>query len=208
MNGADIMNQHSEGVRAETPVAEAPERRYVRAESRERYVEDPRKKSPWLAAILSGVPGLGQVYVGYYQQGFVNILVVAGLIALTESRIIDGAVEGPLGFFIAFFWLYNIIDAARRASLYNQALSGLRPMDLPEDTRAPHGIGSLGGGIALIAAGLVLFGHTMFGMSLEWLADWWPMALVGAGAWLIFQDRQAKAARAVRAAGPTDAGAA
>ena len=81
-----------------------------------------------------------------------------------------------------------MIDAARRASLYNQALSGLRPMDLPEDGTTPRRAGSLAGGVALVAAGLVLFGHTMFGMSLAWVGQWWPMVIVGGGAWLVYQD--------------------
>ena len=40
-------------------------------------MRDPRSKSPALAAILSMMPGLGQVYIGYYQRGFVHILVIA-----------------------------------------------------------------------------------------------------------------------------------
>ena len=43
---------------------------------RERFVDDPRKKSVMLAMLLSGMPGLGQVYVGYYNLAFRNILVI------------------------------------------------------------------------------------------------------------------------------------
>jgi len=32
----------------------------------------------------------------------------------------------------------------------------------------------------------------MFGVSLEWLGRWWPIAFVAGGAWLIYLDRQAK----------------
>ena len=168
-------------------------------------LRDSRTKSPALAAVLSLMPGLGQVYVGYYPRGFVHIIVVAGIISVLASTHGDAPYLPLLGVFLAFFWLYNVIDAARRASLYNQALSGLRPMDLPEDAKGPRRLGSLAGGVVLIGAGLVLFGHTMFGMSLRWVADWWPMALVGLGAWLVYQDRQAKGAG--RAGGPGDGGA-
>ena len=198
------MNQAIDQYPAGATDAETPPRIAARTE---RFLDDPRRKSPLVAAILSAMPGLGQVYVGYYQQGFLHIAAIAGMIAIVATGSIDRDLEGPLGFFIAFTWLYNIIDAARRASLYNQALSGLRPMDLPEDAKGPRRLGSLAGGVVLIGAGLVLFGHTMFGMSLRWVADWWPMALVGLGAWLVYQDWQAKQARAGRTAGPTDAGA-
>jgi TM2 domain-containing membrane protein YozV len=46
---------------------------------------DPRRKSPLFATFLSAMPGLGQVYVGYYQRGFINAVVVGTLIALLTS---------------------------------------------------------------------------------------------------------------------------
>ena len=162
---------------------------------RDRFLDDPRRKSPVLAALLSGFPGLGQVYVGYYRQAFVNIGTVALLFAILTSRAVDADLVPPAAFLLAFFWLYNIVDAARRASLYNQALAGLRPMDLPENAKAPVGSGSLAGGVALIVIGLLILGHNVLGLSLAWLADWWPIALVGAGVWLVYEDRRAKSPR-------------
>jgi len=95
--------------------------------------------------------------------------------------------------FGVFFWFYNIVDAGRRANLYNQALAGLRPMDLPENSKAPGLRGSLGGGLALTVAGVVLLAHTKFGVPLDWLRDWWPLGLVGIGLWLIWEHRKATA---------------
>jgi hypothetical protein len=154
---------------------------------RERFVDDPRRKSTWWAGILSLMPGLGQVYVGYYRQGFQNILTVCFAMLLLVSNALDG-IEPPLGIFLAFFWLYNIVDAVRRASMYNQALAGLRQMDMPDELAKPLQFGSLGGGMAFVALGLVLFTHTKFGWSLRWVADWWPLGLVAVGAWLIYSD--------------------
>jgi len=168
---------------------------------RERFVDDPRKKSVMLAMLLSVMPGLGQVYVGYYNLGFRNILVICGLIAILATGDLDD-LEPVVGLFIAFYWLHNVVDAGRRASFYNQALAGLRPMDLPEDTKMPQPLGSFVGGVLLIAAGLLLFAHTMFRVPIDWLAQWWPLALVGAGAWLIYADRRSKAAEAAEAGQP------
>ncbi|MCK4305137.1 MAG: hypothetical protein KAY24_12945, partial [Candidatus Eisenbacteria sp.] len=39
-------------------------------------------KSPGLAALCSLMPGLGQIYVGYYRSGFLNILIVSGIITV------------------------------------------------------------------------------------------------------------------------------
>jgi len=49
---------------------------------------------------------------------------------LADSSAASGhrAPQPLLGFFLAFFWLFNIVDAARRATFYNEALVGLRPM--------------------------------------------------------------------------------
>lgn len=160
------------------------------------YPDDPRRKSPALATIMSAMPGLGQVYVGYYQQGFTNILIVATTITLLSQsgRIGLEALQPLLGVFLAFFWLYNLVDAGRRASFYNQALAGMDRLPVPSDMHLPTGGGALAGGVGLILAGLVVFSNTMFGMSLEWLERWWPLGLVAVGAYLVYssvRDRRA-----------------
>jgi hypothetical protein len=147
--------------------------------------QDPRRKSPLLATILSACPGLGQVYVGYYAQGFINILVVVSLISLLNMGMQD--LEPALGFFLAFYWLHNLVDASRRASFYNQALAGVDPNVIPDEMSLPDSSGSLLGGILLVAFGAIAFAHTMFGISAEWVRDWWPLALVGTGGYLIFR---------------------
>ncbi|HET6374006.1 MAG TPA: DUF5668 domain-containing protein [Candidatus Polarisedimenticolia bacterium] len=147
---------------------------------------DPRAKSPALACFLSVMPGLGQIYVGYYQRGFVHVLVVGSVIALLA----DGAVPAliPLmGIFLAFFWLYNVIDAGRRAALYNLALSGAGSIKLPDEMDLPGMGGSLIGGICLIAFGVILLAHTRFDMSLAWVKEWWPMAPILFGAYLAYK---------------------
>jgi len=108
---------------------------------------DSRRKSPFLACLLSAFPGLGQVYVGYYQRGFIHVAVVAVLITLLANDL------GPLiplaGIFLAFFWLYNVIDAGRRAALYNEVLDGRTDIELPQDLKTPA-IGGSGMGGALV----------------------------------------------------------
>ncbi len=155
------------------------------------FGEDPRRKSPLLALILSGMPGLGQIYVGYYHQGFVNMLVCGTVIFLLNAtgRHYGGAADGVepfLGFFLAFYWLYNMLDAFRRATFYNHSLAGLGPVEFPEDMHLPKAHGSLAGGVGLILVGLLLFANTAFGVSLDWLEQWWPMGLVLLGAWLVY----------------------
>jgi hypothetical protein len=159
---------------------------------------DPRQKSPFLAGLLSVMPGLGQIYTGYYQRGFVHALVVASLFALLAEG--DDTPLTPLGvIFLTFFWLYNIIDASRRASLYNQALAGVADIELPEDFKVPGFRGSILGGLVIAAAGVVLLLYTRFGVPLDWLEQWWPAALILFGGYLVWkawQDRPRRAAAA------------
>ncbi len=154
------------------------------------YGDDPRRKSPALAAMLSAMPGLGQIYVGYYQQGFTNVVVVAALIGMLNARGMS-PVHPMLGFFLAFFWLYNVVDAFRRATFYNHSLAGLGG-EAPADMKVPTGGGSLVGGIALVALGLLLFANTGLGMSLDWLEQWWPMALVLLGLYLVYSSYRSR----------------
>ncbi|HVR99679.1 MAG TPA: DUF5668 domain-containing protein [Thermoanaerobaculia bacterium] len=137
------------------------------------------RKSPALAAFLSLFPGLGHLYNGLYMRGLTFFLIVASLIALTAER------GHPLfGLGIAFFWLFNVMDAYRQATLINYGYAqDLGLTDLPLHPRASQG--GLAAGIILTLIGLVAFLDRFFVIDLEWLLDFWPVALMGIGLWLI-----------------------
>lgn len=146
-------------------------------------------KSPVLAGFLSILPGLGQIYVGYYKQGFLYVLIYAFTIALLSGGGFEGSGLEPFGaIFLAFFFFFNIIDAVRRARLFNRVVDGVAVADLPPDFELPTIRGSISTGIVLIFVGFLLFLNTMFDVSLAWLQDWWPVVLIGFGAWLVYKD--------------------
>jgi hypothetical protein len=153
---------------------------------------DNRVKSATVAFVLSAMPGLGQVYVGYYQRGFLHAIVVALIIAMLASADV-GPLTPLLGLFLAFFWLFNMIDAARRASLYNQALAGGQEPELPVDFETPGLRGSIVGGVVLMIIGAILLANTRFDVSLDWLEEWWPAAIILFGAYLLFKAMQERA---------------
>lgn len=80
------------------------------------YPSLPGEKSPGLAAALSIVTGLGQVYNGEVQKGTVFLLVGA-ILTLLAARLAAGlcAIWLP-------FWVYGVVDAWARADAYNRAL--------------------------------------------------------------------------------------
>ncbi len=144
-------------------------------------------KSPTVAGILSFMPGLGQIYVGYYTRGFLHIAIVAAVITLLASDGVRG-MEPFFGLFLAFFWLYNVIDAARRASAYNRLMAtGRGGEELPD---LPDELGSRTAGGILVALGVVLLGHTRFDFDLYWLEDWWPAGLILLGAYILRRGRK------------------
>jgi|GEM_PF-1023760 len=146
-------------------------------------------KSPALASVLSMMPGLGQIYLGYYKLGFQNMLIMAATIVMLSSGIARGF-EPLFGIFLGFFWLYNMIDANRRAHHINRALDGAAEGVDPDKLELPTMEGSRPAGVILIVVGALIFMDLKLGVSLEWLEDFWPLALVGMGGWLIFKGRK------------------
>lgn len=175
------------------PPATAPAAETVQPQGRASIANDPLRRSPFLATVLSLMPGLGQVYTGYYQRGFVHAIVVAGIIALLATGSL-GPMTALASVFLGFFWLYNIVDAGRRAILFNEALAGRADIELPKDFTTPGLHGTILGGSILVIVGLVLLSSTLFDVSLEWLEDWWPVAIVGFGGFLIFKAIQERSA--------------
>jgi len=159
----------------------------------ERAKRAPMQKSPTLAAVLSLMPGLGQVYVGYYLAGFINILVIALLINVVAHM--HGPGPQPfLGLFIAFFWLFNMFDAARRATLYNRCIAGTREVAPPTDS-------PLVGGVILLIIGILLTLAITFDIRLAFLETIWPLILVAAAVYLLVKYWRTRAAMTRRGGG-------
>lgn len=151
-------------------------------------IRDPRRKSSFLASLLSFLPGLGQVYVGYYRRGFINILTFGTLVTILAGTPEDFVLTPLVALFMVFFVFYNIVDAGRRATLFNLSLEGIEQIDLPDElTNNPFTInGSYLLGTVLLLVGLISLSHTLFDYSLEWLNEWWPIAPIGFGAYLVY----------------------
>ncbi|MES3007543.1 MAG: DUF5668 domain-containing protein [Pseudomonadota bacterium] len=150
---------------------------------------DPRRRSLFLTFVLSLMPGLGHIYVGYYQRGFVHFLIFGSAISLASSGAISGL--GPLLYtFIPFFWFFNQIDAMRRTTLFNLTLEGVENMPLPDEMQGPALGGSIVAGTALLLGGVIALSNTLFNLPLDWLNEWWPLAPIALGAYLVYRARQ------------------
>ncbi len=153
---------------------------------------DARRKSPALAGWLSAIfPGLGQIYIGYYQRGITFALLSGTIITALASELFK-EMDPMLGIGIGFTYLLSIIDANRLAHLYNQVIQGMPGVQLPDKFTLPQERGSLVGGVILIVLGGLMLLNRLFDFSLEWIADWWPLGVVALGVWLIVKARQTR----------------
>ena len=144
------------------------------------------RKNPGLAALLSLFPGMGNIYNGLYMRGLTFFVVIVSLIAITVH-------DHPLfGMAIAFFWLFNVIDAYRQATLINYGYAqDLGLLDMPKVPRAGQGGLLAGGLLALIGVAAIL--DQYFNINFDWVFNAWPFALVALGVWLVvasFRDRR------------------
>lgn len=151
-------------------------------------------KKPFLAALLSSFPGLGNVYNGLYLRGLIFFLIVFSMIAIIAMNKTDS--EAFFGPAIAFFWFFNIIDAYRQAVLINHGYQqDLGLNDLPKRPRA--GQGGIAAGVILVLIGVYALLERYVDIQLDWIFDLWPLAAVGLGVWLIWgtiRDRRNPAA--------------
>lgn len=140
----------------------------------------PMQKSPILAAFLSVLPGLGNIYNGLYQRGVVFFLVYVSLFALAiNSAEREKAFIIPCVVFVFFF---NIFDAYRQATLINYFG---HPPPAGEGRPDMRGWG-LAPGVFLVALGAYGVLRRYFNIDLSWVIDQWPIALMAIGAWFIY----------------------
>jgi LiaI-LiaF-like transmembrane region len=142
-------------------------------------------KNPWLAGILSLFPGLGNVYNGLYARGVTFFL----LAVLTIYLASHGSDLWGMG--VAFVWLFNVVDAYRQAMLINLGYA-----DDPALARRLGGAAAarekLFAGTVLLIIGVLALFDRFFPFYLDRLLDFWPVAFIAAGAWLIWKALQAK----------------
>jgi hypothetical protein len=134
------------------------------------------RRSPGVAVILGCFPGLGHLYLGLYQRGLGFFIAFATSIWLAD--------HSDLGILIPFIWFFSQIDAYRQAVLINTCVD---TGAMPEPMKLPKQRSSLGFGAFLLVLGLLLLYNQFYPLDLTFLVDWWPLALVLAGAYLLLK---------------------
>lgn len=136
-----------------------------------------RKSSPFVATLLSFVPGLGAAYNGQTSKAVVHFAIFASFFQMAVMTQLTFFVLGVLG-----SWLFAAVDACRTAQLMR---AGLSP-DAEEDVIARRLYGNpFAWGTTLIIIGTMFLLHTLLGVTLP-IKELLPVALVALGAYMLF----------------------
>jgi hypothetical protein len=146
----------------------------------------PSGPNPAVAGILAGFfPfGVGAVYCSQYAKGLAHLLIFAMLIFASDHA---GRWDFIFGIGIAFFYVYQIIDAVRTA----KALQMGQPAPDPYGLAQTFSMGERGESknipavaIILIGLGVLFLLHTMniFEFGLD---RFWPLILIFFGVWML-----------------------
>ena len=149
--------------------------------------------SPGLAGVLAGFfPfGVGAVYNGQYAKGLAHLLIFVALIFGVSQADAHGGEYGPIfGLAIAFFYIYQIIDAVRSAHAIRTGLPAPDPFGLAkvfgsgervDFNRVPVGA------LVLIGLGVLFLLNTMGLFHAYWIHRLWPLILIVIGVWLLIK---------------------
>ena len=138
--------------------------------------------SPGLAFFLGAIPGVGAIYNGQYAKGIVHAVIWGLLMSMANSRAIQG-MEPLFGVLVAAWWFYMAFEAYHTA----------RKRRAGEPVDEYSSILNLTGGrnhipvagIALVILGALLLLHTLDLLDFEYVARFWPVLLIAAGAYLL-----------------------
>jgi hypothetical protein len=140
-----------------------------------------RKSSPFIATLLSFVPGLGAAYNGQTSKAIVHFAIFASFF---QMAVVTQGMQGMQFFILGVIgtWLFAAVDACRTAQLMR---AGLSP-DAEDDVIARRLYGNpFAWGTTLIIIGTLFLLHTMLGVTLP-MKELLPVALVAIGAYMLF----------------------
>jgi hypothetical protein len=139
--------------------------------------------SPGLAFFLGWIPGVGAIYNGQYAKGLVHAVVFGVLVSIVNSRAAQG-LEPIFGILIAVWMFYMAFEAFHTARKRRNG----EPVDEYSSLLDLHGRKDQApvAAIALIILGILLLAHTLDLLNFEYVARFWPVLLIAAGAYLLY----------------------
>ena len=138
---------------------------------------------PVLALILGFFPGVGAIYNGQYAKGLIHAVVFGLLVSLVSNTRNDG-MAGFLGIMIGIWVIYQAFEAHHTARKRRYGIAVEEFSSLFE-IRQTHGRFPIGA-ILLIGVGFILLLNTTDIINMEQFQRYWPIALIGAGLYMLY----------------------
>ena len=139
--------------------------------------------SPGLALVLGFIPGVGAIYNGQYAKGLVHAVVFGVLVSIIDSN--PYGAEPLFGILLAtwiFYMAFEAYHTARRRRLgeaVDEYSSLLNLHGRPGNAPAA--------GIVLIILGILMLLHTLNLLNFAYIGRYWPILLIIAGAYLLYE---------------------
>jgi hypothetical protein len=150
--------------------------------------------NPNLAGLLGAIPfGVGAIYNGQYTKGLVHLGIFVFLVVSLSSNL-PGYLYPVLGIAMAFFIVYQIIDAVRTAKALQAQQPppdpfGLATMFSPGERAEQADFSSKAvptGAVVLIGLGVLFLLHNL-GIWFLNVDVLWPVILIALGVWLLIR---------------------
>jgi hypothetical protein len=138
--------------------------------------------SPGLALFLGMIPGVGAIYNGQYAKGMVHAVVWGVLMSVADSRAAHGM--EPIFVMSVVAWMaYMAFEAYHTARKRRMG----EPVDEYSSLIELRGRNNIPlAGILLIVLGILMLLHTLELLDFEYVARYWPVLLIAAGAYLLY----------------------
>jgi hypothetical protein len=130
-----------------------------------------------LAFFLGCIPGVGAIYNGQYAKGIVHAVTWGLLMSMADSRAVHG-MEPLFIIMVMAWWFYMAFEAYHTA---RKRRAG-EPVD---EYSSILNLSPTMAGIALVGLGALLLLHTLDLLDFEYVARFWPVLLIAAGAYLL-----------------------
>jgi Domain of unknown function (DUF5668)/B-box zinc finger len=154
--------------------------------------------NPSLAGLLGAIPfGVGAIYNGQYTKGLVHLGIFVFLVVALSSGNLPEYLYPVLGIAMAFFVVYQIVDAVRTAKAIQEKQPPPDPFGLatmfspgaPTEHRSFSSAAVPSGAIVLIGLGILFLLHNL-GIWFLNVDVLWPVILIALGVWLFIRRQE------------------
>jgi TM2 domain-containing membrane protein YozV len=140
---------------------------------------------PGAAFVLGLIPGVGAIYNGEFVKAAIHVLIFGTLVSLDHMTTVGHAL---LGLMTAAFYFYMPFEAyytAKKRMMKAQGVDLETPIDRLQQEFEHVEDRELWGGVLLIVIGALFLLGNLGIFEIEWVARFWPVALVVIGIWLL-----------------------